>query len=361
MLVVGKSDNHKASKKAIYWRCLCDCGNEKIATSYELRSGKAKQCSFCAKKQSGLTRKIAIIGKKYGKLKVLDLFSDINNESKSKTLYKCLCDCGKVTVKSREYLTSKKSTPIKSCGCERAKNIEKSIKNVIGQQYGKLLVIDDYHTKDGRMLLCECRCGNIIARKKTDITSGHTKSCGCLQKEMASTKNTKNWQGYTSKYGISFIEPAYKNNNGKWFWKCRCFCGNEFVALPAKIASGHTSSCGCKNTPSKERLIKAILDDHNINYIHQYSTDKCKYKYPLKFDFALLKDDNTPYCFIEYDGEQHYKPINFFGGIAGFEKALKRDEIKNTYCKEKGIPLYRLKYDLTDNEIKEKIVNIIYP
>lgn len=45
----------------------------------------------------------------------------------------------------------------------------------------------------------------------------------------------------------------------------------------------------------------------------------------------------------------------------GTSKTEERLYIRYEYCKKNSIPLYRLKYDLSDNEIKEKIANIIYP
>ena len=64
---------------------------------------------------------------------------------------------------------------------------------------------------------------------------------------------------------------------------------------------------------------------------------------------------------IEYDGKQHFEPIEFYGGEKHFEEIKIRDSIKNQYCFENNIKLLRLKYDLSNEEIKEKIVNIIYP
>ena len=62
--------------------------------------------------------------------------------------------------------------------------------------------------------------------------------------------------------------------------------------------------------------------------------------YPLKFDF-YLPDYN---CCIEYDGKQHFEPIDYFGGKNGFIKTQERDDIKNQYCKNNDIKLIRIPY-----------------
>ena len=79
----------------------------------------------------------------------------------------------------------------------------------------------------------------------------------------------------------------------------------------------------------------------------QYTFDNCRNIYPLPFDFYLI-DYNI--C-IEYDGEQHYKPNNFFGGIDKFNYIQINDKIKITYCTDNSIKLFRIKYNnsIVDN------------
>lgn len=64
---------------------------------------------------------------------------------------------------------------------------------------------------------------------------------------------------------------------------------------------------------------------------------------------------------IEYQGEQHYKPIRLFGGKKGLKKTQERDQQKFTLCVENGVKLFYIKYD--DNIesklelIREEILN----
>jgi hypothetical protein len=48
---------------------------------------------------------------------------------------------------------------------------------------------------------------------------------------------------------------------------------------------------------------------------------------------------------IEYQGEQHYRPIDVFGGEAGFAATVERDERKRRICKLAGIKLECIRYD----------------
>ncbi len=78
-------------------------------------------------------------------------------------------------------------------------------------------------------------------------------------------------------------------------------------------------SCGCQNISHGEFYIKTILEENNIKFEPQYKFDNCKNKFKLPFDF-YLPDYNM--C-IEYDGLQHYRPIERFGAMRVFLNAKK--------------------------------------
>ena len=65
----------------------------------------------------------------------------------------------------------------------------------------------------------------------------------------------------------------------------------------------------------------------------------------LRFDF-YLPEYNT--C-IEYDGRQHFTPVEVFGGEEGYFKTKKRDGIKNKYCKDNNIGSLRIPYNQINN------------
>ena len=104
-----------------------------------------------------------------------------------------------------------------------------------------------------------------------------------------------------------------------------------------------------------ELSVKNWLDKKNIEYIHQYTFDDCKDKQALPFDFYLP----TFNIAIEYQGKQHYEPIEYFGGLEQFEYIQKHDAIKNEYCKSNGILLLRIQYYKFDS-IEEELNNFIF-
>ena len=87
--------------------------------------------------------------------------------------------------------------------------------------------------------------------------------------------------------------------------------------------------------------ILKFLNDNNISYIREYMFNDCSYIRKLRFDIFVPQYN---LC-IEYDGEQHYKIVDYFGGLDGFIKTKIRDTIKNEYCKNNNINLVRIPYN----------------
>ena len=100
---------------------------------------------------------------------------------------------------------------------------------------------------------------------------------------------------------------------------------------------------GCANCKESkgEREISKWLIEQEINFKKQKTFNNCKFKRQLYFDF-YLPDYNL--C-IEFDGEQHYHSIEYFGGETNLLENKKRDEFKNNFCFKNNIKLERIKYD----------------
>ena len=114
----------------------------------------------------------------------------------------------------------------------------------------------------------------------------------------------------------------------------------------------HLQGAGCPmcSESKGEKIITHHLLKNKIKYITQHKFNDCKDKRRLPFDF-YLPELNT--C-IEYDGIQHFKPIEFFGGMSALNENKKRDKIKTDYCINNGINLLRIKYT---EDVNEKLKN----
>ena len=93
-----------------------------------------------------------------------------------------------------------------------------------------------------------------------------------------------------------------------------------------------------------------FLQTNNIIYESQKRFIDCIDKRPLSFDF-YVPQYNT--C-IEYQGVQHYKPVERFGGEEQFMIQQKHDMIKKEYCVKNDINLIEIPYWYnTDDKISE--------
>lgn len=127
--------------------------------------------------------------------------------------------------------------------------------------------------------------------------------------------------------------------------KVKCDVDNfEWEMIPDVLLRGvKCPICGTKSLG--EINIIHYLNEHNIEYKYQKTFKDCKYIKPLHFDFYLPKYNMC----IEYDGIQHYKPIDFANkgedwAEEMFNKNLMKDTIKDQYCKDNGITLVRIPY-----------------
>lgn len=149
--------------------------------------------------------------------------------------------------------------------------------------------------------------------------------------------------------GVSFEKSIYKDKRSKLIVTCNIH--GDYETTPDVLFK----SCGCPRckTSIGEKDIEKYLKSLNIEYIRQKTFEGLSFRRSLKFDF-YLPDYNA--C-IEFDGEQHYKPIEYWGGEKGFNELQIKDTLKNTYCKRNSIPLLRIPY--TEIAIEKKVENFL--
>lgn len=155
---------------------------------------------------------------------------------------------------------------------------------------------------------------------------------------------------------VAIINPyievvgTYVNAKTPILHKC-LIDGNEWFAAPDSILAG-TGCPKCKKSKG-EKEISYWLENRNISYIFQKRFEDCIDKSFLPFDF-YLPDYNI--C-IEYDGKQHFEPIEYFGGEEYFEYIKKHDNIKTQYCIDNNIKLLRIPYF---KNIEEELNNFLF-
>ena len=93
------------------------------------------------------------------------------------------------------------------------------IKNLTGQRFGKLVVINQSNErKKGRVCwYCKCDCGGEIITQGRYLQSGGTKSCGCLLKEKVTKHGLGKSRAYSSWHDM--LRRCYnpKNHNYEYY------------------------------------------------------------------------------------------------------------------------------------------------
>lgn len=226
----------------------------------------------------------------------------------------------------------------------------------VGDTYNLLTVkkrLENHVTKGGSTFskwLCQCECGTFVEVLGALLTSGHTKSCGCLSKRHKVSDDVM----LNKHFGLLKVvsrAPSHKIPSGSVYdmWNCECECGNTTVTFGRHLRLGKISSCGCtrakrqaeaKLEPKAERWTKEYLDGCGIRYEYQKSFPDLVGKNGglLSYDF-LLVDQNV---LLELHGLQHYQPIEWFGGQSGFETQQLHDFRKREYAESHGFTLIEI-------------------
>ncbi|WP_250227715.1 AP2 domain-containing protein [Anaeropeptidivorans aminofermentans] len=116
-------------------------------------------------------------------------------------------------------------------------------KNIVGKQFGLLMILDEFKNEKGyRVCRCQCECGNIKIIYKNNITSGRTKSCGCLE-----DRNRRRFVDLSNRtFGrLKAVAPTDQRKDGYVVWECICKCGKTVHVVGRNLIRGETKSCGC--------------------------------------------------------------------------------------------------------------------
>lgn len=238
-----------------------------------------------------------------------------------------------------------------------------------GNTYGYLTVIERAeNSKDGRARWkCRCKCGNEVIVLGKHLRSGNTKSCGCYQKERAIESNELRGGDLTGRrFGkLVAIKPdgyvVHSSGKRSRLWLCQCDCGNICHVQHQYLTYGDTNSCGCINSIGNI-TINQLLNKSGYKYKSEYQfKDFICITNPYQFDFGLLDDNENLLALIEYQGDIHFTYNDKgWNNKERFEDCVKRDKIKQEYCKTHKIPLYYITYKDNIEEKLGEILNEVY-
>ena len=223
--------------------------------------------------------------------------------------WECVCDCGKHVVKRSDNLkagatrggpAAQKNKGCRTCGDEACNNSGIKNRNTTGMiqsthtntNVGGAEIIreTDYIDLSNRSTIVACRC----------------KRCG---------------------------QPFFTTRRSE---STTCGCGS---GMPRRTLEEYVSQRGCRS--QGELKIQEFFDKVKVPYIQEKKFADCADVNPLPFDFYLNSPKNGPFV-VEFDGEQHFRPVDLFGGEERFKIQRKHDMQKNRYCWDHGIRVIRI-------------------
>ena len=226
-----------------------------------------------------------------------------------------------------------------------------------GMRFGDWEVIErDYNPtskQHSTFWFCKCNiCGNIYSVSRDSLVNKKSECCNKCKgekiRQKAEERGLTTWHKGDRFGMLEVIESAGTKGNHSYV-KCKCDCGNIVNVRVEHLkgtSHGRTISCGCASKSSGEIKITKILEEANIEFQVQYRIKDFNISSP--FDFAIF-NNGVLLGLIEYDGEQHFESIDFFGGEEKLKLQQERDERKNKWCKENNIRLIRIPYTEYNN------------
>ena len=114
-LIVERAENGKDRPR---WRCVCDCGTERVVEGQKLRTGQTQSCGCLKREVLALARgrrMVSLTGQRFGRLTVI---GRAENTRRGTTRWRCLCDCGTERIVQFGNL---RTGHTRSCGCQSSR------------------------------------------------------------------------------------------------------------------------------------------------------------------------------------------------------------------------------------------------
>jgi hypothetical protein len=173
-------------------------------------------------------------------------------------------------------------------------------KSLVGRKFDLLTVRDEYTNEKGyRVCLCECKCGNVKVVHKSNLTSGRTKSCGCLEEAHRRKYNDLTGMVFDR---LKAVAPTSQRKDGHIVWECECECGNTVFVSGRYLTRGYTKSCGCISEEKRDITLQrfgqlvALYPDKTSTKGPQKWICRCDCKNYCSVSISNLRDGHTRSC-----------------------------------------------------------------
>lgn len=305
---------------------------------------KGNRCPYCA----GLIRKTDaqfkqeikdLVGAEYT---FLDTY--INNHTKLRVKHN---KCGHTyKVKPNSFLQGKRCPYCFGTPKKTDSQFKQEVYNLVGDEY---TFLDPYTDNKTKIRVTHSKCGHVYKVRPRDFFSKHSRCPYCYGR-----MHKTNQQFIREVYNLVGNEYTFLDNyvnDGTKIKVKHNECGHVYRVEPSSFLRGHY--CPYCNSPKGELTITKILNNLNIHFEYQKTFEGLRDTQPLSYDF-YIPDQSV---LIEYQGIQHYQPIDYFGGNTTFRYQQKHDKMKANYAKDHGYTLIAVPYtEDTFSKIKKYLL-----
>ena len=235
----------------------------------------------------------------------------------------------------KDILTLKTVCP--KCAKEIKRNTENFIedaKKIHGNKYDYSKV--EYKNNQTKVCIICPEHGEFWQRPNNHISSKHgCPKCGLSLNGLLHNKTTeyfieKSKLIHGNKYDYSKTNYTKRSEN----LTIICPEHGEFL----QRAGNHLVGAGCPQCVKSqlEESVSYLLTSNNIQFEYEKKFDWLKKITYLSIDFYLPEYNVA----IECQGEQHYRPVKYFGGIEEYKRDVERDQVKESLLIEHGIKVF---------------------
>lgn len=350
-LIQSKNSNLQCISEYTGSRCIMEVKCLNCGLVFKRRADSLKTnctCPNCVKEQSLNDSKNKFINYLQNhNIELIGTFTNVN----TKTTFKCI-QCGYIwntfpysilsghgCAKCASHISYKLTT---EDFITKAKKVQKNNYNYINTKY--------INANTAVNIICPIH-GEFKILPNNFIKRGCCPKCGIEQ------------GGLSRRYTIEeFVEKAKQIHGNKYDYSKTTYINSEIpttIICPIhgefqQTPAHHLKGCGCQKCSYShgETFIMNYLKNKKLNFQSQYPIQVPKdirSSEKIYVDF-YIKDLNT---IIEYNGKQHYVPIEHFGGKVTFESQKNRDNYLRQYCRDNNIKLIEFHYDIDFSIIKE--------
>lgn len=310
---------------------------------------QGKRCSYCS--NNHVIKTISEVNEILESQDKNIVCVEYGGTTRTKSVFKCLID-------DYQWSTSFDSIKNNNCGCPKCVGLDRirtidEVNQILLQQK-KTIICTEYagnvYMKNSKF---KCLIDNYEWSTSFNNIKNNNRGCAkCSNVAKLKTIEDINLRLLEQNRNIVCIEYV-GNVRNKSVFKC-LDDGNVWRTTFNNIQNGQ--GCPRCSISKGERVIYNYLESINLQFKHQHKYKNCKYDKCLPFDFYIPIHN---LC-IEYQGEQHYFPVDFANrGMEWAENEFKlriiRDKIKADYCLTNNINLLIIPYWEFDNI--EKILN----